>query len=150
MQKRPDNAAVPQREQPRLLFLKCEEDNPPYDQTVYHIEVQHEDERFWYGYRVGLPRPLAEPIQYPKFAWKSMPRTRAEIPPGNDYQEALDDPFVVRRDTRFHEHYQVMRVLERSPYGTILCMVTVAEYTGYRDLEQARAAALGLVGTGER
>jgi hypothetical protein len=130
----------------RILFLKCEEDSPAFDQTVFPVEVLDEDERFWHGHRVGKPRSLLGPTLYPKFAWKAMPSTRREIPPDRGYQEALDDPFVARPGARPHEGYRVMRVLARCPHGTILDMEPVAGHTGYSELGQARAAALALIG----
>jgi hypothetical protein len=129
----------------RILYLKCEDDSPACEQDVFPIEVTGEDDRCWYGYRVGNPRPSGGPVAYPRFAWKAMPRFRQELSSGSVYQEALDDPFVARRLDRQHPVYRVMRVLVRDPHGTIRLMVPVTGHTNYPELGQAQAAALALV-----
>ncbi len=57
----------------RVIKLKCESDQAPYDQTVREIAVEREDDGNWYG------RPTANPacptLQWPKFAWKEIEHT---------------------------------------------------------------------------
>jgi len=129
----------------RVIYLKCEDDSPAYDQSVFPLEVTEDDDRYWYGYRVGLPRPTSGPIPYPRFAWKALPRFRGEIPAGGTYQEALDDPFAARRCDRCPADFRVMHVLARDPHGTILRIEPTVGHTDYPDLERAQAAALALV-----
>jgi hypothetical protein len=54
----------------RIIKLKCESDQPAYDQMVREVLVEREDENNWYG------KPLANPacptLHWPKFAWKEV------------------------------------------------------------------------------
>ncbi len=54
----------------RIIHLKCESDQPSYDQTVREVIVEREDEANWYG------KPTANPacptLQWPKFAWEEV------------------------------------------------------------------------------
>ena len=54
----------------RIIHLKCESDQPSYDETVREVIVEREDEADWYGKPTANPaRPT---LQWPKFSWKEV------------------------------------------------------------------------------
>lgn len=54
----------------KIIKLKCESDNPRFDQSIKEIQVDRETEKAWFG------KPLANPacpvLEWPKFAWKEV------------------------------------------------------------------------------
>ena len=54
----------------RIIKLKCESDQPAYEQTVREVLVEREDENNWYGKPIA--KPACPTLQWPKFAWKEV------------------------------------------------------------------------------
>jgi len=58
------------REPMRIIQLKCESDQSPYDQTVREVAIEREDDSNWYG--KPTENPACTTLQWPKFAWKEV------------------------------------------------------------------------------
>lgn len=50
------------------IKLKCEHDNPAYDQTVHEVIVERETDSAWFG--KPIVNPACPTLEWPKFAWK--------------------------------------------------------------------------------
>jgi len=54
----------------RIAYLKCETEDPSYEQGVRAVIVEWETEASWFG------RPFLNPacptLEWPKFAWKEV------------------------------------------------------------------------------
>lgn len=53
-----------------VIKLKCECDQPCFDQRVHEVAVECDDEANWYGKPTSNPN--CPPLQWPKFAWKEV------------------------------------------------------------------------------
>ena len=53
-----------------IIYLKCEDDSPRYDQSIRKLYLEREDEENWYGYTDNTLGKIGAPLQMPKFAWK--------------------------------------------------------------------------------
>jgi len=60
----------------RIIKLKCESDQPPYDQSVREVAVEREDDTNWYGKPVA--NSACPTLQWPKFAWKEVDNERGQ------------------------------------------------------------------------
>ena len=54
----------------RVIKLKCESDQPCFDQRVHEVAVERDDEANWYGKPTSNPN--CPPLQWPKSAWKEV------------------------------------------------------------------------------
>ena len=54
----------------RIIQLKCESDQPCFDQRAREVAVEREDESNWYGKPTS--NPACPTLQWPKFAWKEV------------------------------------------------------------------------------
>ncbi len=54
----------------RTIQLKCESDEPCFDQGEHEVAVEHKDDTNWYG--KATANPNYPTLQWPKFAWKEI------------------------------------------------------------------------------